>query len=426
MITHLLLQSIICDGFIAAPNLSKSCCHPRKQHAEPLLSKKKKRNPSSNGRGFGASKISKPEVKSDVAAIQKKSVYRHEAPPAELSFQFPKLVEEHFASDNNVESNNNVTIAAAQKSRKTARKKWGQRQDEVEETELQQAETNLLQTVFRREYQKQTLLHTLDLPRKLVQISSNPLIFTVDNFIDPEACRQVQSDGSGCFRLMFPETLADNLFQGQESDMDGLLFQRVSSTDHDSNDSTIHYPDGLHMDTNGQCLFRHVTCILYLNNVPEDCGGATVFPLGRALPNDPALAASRRLLQEKIPHTRSRAVDTAGLQEEAHLLESRVGCDHLNDPSTDTAIKIQPKAGRLLIFFSRDSSGHEDPRAWHAGERLVADKDGRPAEKRILTLFKEVDYGQEREHFQVQSTLEGYLAPMVGDQRDLLQEMAGG
>jgi hypothetical protein len=56
----------------------------------------------------------------------------------------------------------------------------------------------------------------------------------------------------------------------------------------------------------------------------------------------------------------------------------------------------------------------------------VADKDGRPAEKRILTLFKEVDYGQEREHFQVQSTLEGYLAPMVGDQRDLLQEMAGG
>ncbi|KAL3903919.1 MAG: hypothetical protein SGARI_005161, partial [Bacillariaceae sp.] len=108
---------------------------------------------------------------------------------------------------------------------------------------------------------------------------------------------------------------------------------------------------------------------------------------------------------------------------------SRVSSEYMADPSTNTVIKVQPKAGRLLIFFSRDASGYEDPRTWHAGERLLPQEDGSPTEKRILTLFKEVDYAlssEKEHHFQVESTLEGYLAPMVGDQRELLQERAGG
>lgn len=388
--------------------------------------KKSKSQSSASGRGFGISKPKSPSSAAKpaaAAAAENAQVFRHEAPP-EIPTQLPKLTDQPIspATDSTTLDNDGTSTPT---SRKATRKKWGQWLEEEEESELQDAETTLLHAVFTREYQKQALLNALEaLPRKLIQLSSNPLIFTVDNFIDPEACRRVQSDGSGCFNLVFPETLADNLFEGQESEMDGLLFNRVTSSDHEDEI----YPDGLHMDTNGQCLFRHVTAILYLNDVPEECGGATVFPLGRSLPNDPVLAASKRLLKEKIPHTRSRAVTTAGLQEDAQLLESRISSDYMKDPSTNTVIKIQPKAGRLLIFFSRDSSGHEDPRAWHAGERLLAsNKDGSvPTEKRILTLFKEVDYGTDAsEHNQVQTTLEGYLASMVGDQRELLQERAG-
>lgn len=261
---------------------------------------------------------------------------------------------------------------------------------------------------------------------QLIQVSQSPLIFTIDEFIDPEACRRVQNDASGCFDLMYPETVSDKLFNGQESEMDGLLFNLASSLDHANSKGS--YPDGLHMDTNNQCLNRHVTCILYLNDVPEECGGATVFPLARTLPNDPILEASHRLLNHKMSHTRqkvplSQRNDVAA---DAHLLETREPRDdYSNDPTMSTAIRIQPKAGRLLVFFSRDSNGHEDPRAWHAGERIKPDECGRVTEKRILTLFKEVHYDTNSNIKEKESTsLETFLASMVDEQRTWLQAKA--
>ena len=82
--------------------------------------------------------------------------------------------------------------------------------------------------------------------RQLVQVSESPLIFTIDDFLDPEMCKSVQNDAAGCFNLYYPETLSDELFNGQENDMDGLLFNTASSNDHPDN---VPYPDGLHMDT---------------------------------------------------------------------------------------------------------------------------------------------------------------------------------
>jgi hypothetical protein len=217
--------------------------------------------------------------------------------------------------------------------------------------------------------------------------------------------------------------------------MDGLLFNQASSRDHSQNSGAGPFPDGLHMDTNGQCMFRHVTAILYLNDVPAECGGATVFPLARTLPADPALAASRRLLAERISHTRSRScVD--GLQADAQLLESRgVGSDYGANPDTETAIRIQPQAGRLLLFFSRDANGAEDPAAWHAGERLYdttrsssSDSESESlrvvTEKRILTLFKQVDYA-DTDYYdhpsRVETTFEAFLSPQIRVQQKWLQ-----
>lgn len=271
------------------------------------------------------------------------------------------------------------------------------------------------------EYLKQKLLAT---PKQLVQISESPLLFVIDEFIDPEACRKVDNQANGCFHLLFPESVADQLFQGQESELDGLLFNAASSQEHDASASDhAHYPDGLHMDTNNQCLFRHVTCLLYLNDVPEENGGATIFPVARAKSGDPALKAAEKVLEHSISHTRSREIVALDLQEEATLLESRIQTNCVLDPETNTAIRIQPKAGRLLIFFSRDERGREDPRTWHAGERLRAGSDGRPVEKRILTLFKEVDY-EDKLPLEEACTLETFLSPQISSQRKWLQAKA--
>lgn len=260
--------------------------------------------------------------------------------------------------------------------------------------------------------------------RQLLQISESPLIFVIDDFIDPKLCRKVDNQANGCFHLLFPEAVADQLFQGQASELDGLLFNTASSDDHGASGSDHpNYPDGLHMDTNNQCLFRHVTCLLYLNDVPENCGGGTVFPVARALSSDPVMAAAQRLLDCSMSHTRSREIRALGLEEDARLLESRIHTNCMVHPDTDTAIKVQPKAGRLLVFFSRDEYGREDPRTWHAGERILPGSDGSVTEKRILTLFKEVDY-EGRLPREDASTFEAFLEPQIASQRQWLQAKA--
>mmetsp|Transcript_29530 Transcript_29530/g.41333 ORF Transcript_29530/g.41333 Transcript_29530/m.41333 type:complete len:379 (+) Transcript_29530:71-1207(+) len=270
-------------------------------------------------------------------------------------------------------------------------------------------------------------------PRKLVQVSSSPLIFTIDDFIDPTACQKVQSDGSGCFDLMYPERLADYLFQGQESQLDGLLFTATSSEEHTQKDPSSHnYPLGLHLDTNNQCLERHVTAILYLNDVPPECGGGTVFPLARTLPSDHSLKAARQLIDAKVTATRSQAVVDAGLVKQAVAMEKRDQTDFLDNPHTNTMIRIQPKAGRLLLFFSRLPNGQQDPRSWHAGERIRPDRNEHVTEKRILTLFKQVDYDcfelddpQPRARPKVpKHKFEDYLAPQIEEQQKWLQARA--
>lgn len=289
-----------------------------------------------------------------------------------------------------------------------------------EEQEMLSSESQVLAERYKAEfrYEQDLLAAQNSNKRQLVQLSESPLIFTIDEFIDPEACRRVQNDASGCFDLMYPENVSDDLFNGQESEMDGLLFNLASSLDHAASEGP--YPDGLHMDTNNQCLNRHVTCILYLNDVPDECGGATVFPLARTLPSDSVVEASRRLLADKISHTRQKM--NQQLKADAQLLEERLPqTDFLDNPDTSTAIRIQPKAGRLLVFFSRDSNGHEDPRTWHAGEKIKPDDNNQVIEKRILTLFKEVHSDDADKVRSKECSLEAYVAPMVDKQRKWLQ-----
>lgn len=259
--------------------------------------------------------------------------------------------------------------------------------------------------------------------RALRQVSSTPLVFTIDNFVDADLCAAL--DGAGDTqdaRLQFALSIAGELFAGQWGPNDGLRFNQASSSDANNDISSLSTcPEGLHVDTNNDSIFRSVTAILYLNDISSECGGATIFPLANVAEADPIIAAAQRLLGEQIAHTRGAASSTGILPArgaDAALLEERVG--------TLDGLRIQPEAGRLCIFFSRMDNGEIDPRSWHGGERLCPELsvDGEMAiEKRILTLFKEVHYGKAHPG-EYDTTFESYLAPQIKEQRRMLQDLA--
>eukprot|EP00978_Attheya_sp_CCMP212_P042001 scaffold248791_cov44-Attheya_sp.AAC.1 len=214
--------------------------------------------------------------------------------------------------------------------------------------------------------------------------------------------------------------------------------------------------EGLHVDTNNGSPFRSVTAILYLNDLPEECGAGTLFPLAGAKSNDPRLHASQRLLMDEICHTRGSAYhledgseDSDGNQVRTFLTPTQEADAVLLESvaSTTTAtgegLRIQPQAGRLLLFFSRMDDGEIDPRSWHGGERLIpvpstpssssstlaTSTSTTPAvvEKKIVTLFKEVSYGTTPEHpisFFGDDTFEKYLSSQVSEQRRSLKALA--
>jgi len=230
-------------------------------------------------------------------------------------------------------------------------------------------------------------------------------------------------------RLNFATLVAGELFAGQWGPHDGLRFNQASSSDANNNananaNANNNAPEGLHVDTNNDSTFRSVTVILYLNDVPPECGGATVFPLANAHHDDPALGAARRLLKDGLAHTRGAAGSKGVLESreaDALLLERTVGLDL----GTSCGLRVQPQAGRLCIFFSRTADGEVDARSWHGGERLVRGLGEETTEKRILTLFKEVYYGELRpDTFETETSFEAYLAPQIAEQRQALQVLA--
>lgn len=260
--------------------------------------------------------------------------------------------------------------------------------------------------------------------RALQQLCDAPLIFTIDDFVTAETCAELlrndDQEQAVEGRLQFATLVASELFAGQWGVNDGLRYNTASSSDANNDVSELSsLPEGLHVDTNNNSIFRSVTVILYLNDVPAECGGATVFPLANAQDIDPALTAAKRLMGEQIAHTRGAAGSIGVMishEADASLLEHSVADRH-------RGLRIQPQAGRLCIFFSRDDNGEIDPRSWHGGERLRNNGGNSATDKHILTLFKEVHYG--KLHSETYDTsFEEYLAPQIAEQRLALQRLA--
>ena len=281
--------------------------------------------------------------------------------------------------------------------------------------------------------------------RGLRKISSNPLIFTIDDFVDAETCAKLlsgkgsamyqlleQDDDASQAQLAFASLVASELFVGQWGPNDGIRLNHANSSD---GSDPVPCPDGLHVDTNNEAVYRGVTCILYLDDVPRECGGATVFPLAGFPEEHPALLASRELLAEQVTHTRGYTLERSSDEEKSTRLAALLeAC-----ADDETVLRVQPEAGMLCVFFTRTSDGEIDPRSWHGGERIFPMRstlgvgceagDDLIVQKNIITLFKEVQYTDEHEHppwdeQTARQSFESYLAPQVAAQRKYLEELA--
>ena len=172
------------------------------------------------------------------------------------------------------------------------------------------------------------LAHKMGVLRK---VSDRPLVLVIDKFVDDHTLAQLQRgrqeigmDGKAAMLQMlqdlapkrentpahhtFMSIISKAFFEGQWGDNDAVRVNASSSSDANNDSSTrVSYPEGLHVDTNNNATLRSATCILYLNDIPAACGGATVFPLADVAEDDAGLGASRALLREQCMHTRSAA-----------------------------------------------------------------------------------------------------------------------
>lgn len=142
---------------------------------------------------------------------------------------------------------------------------------------------------------------------------------------------------------------------------------------------------GLHVDVNGGFWHRACTIILYLNACER---GFTVFP---CLGDEESQALGSQLTGGKRTHTRSSAVKSAGLENNAAQLIGRA-------TSAPKAYRQQPRPGTALLFFNllgTWDSCHEnehpavDPWSWHGGGAVAG-----AVGKWSLQFFKEVPIDQ--------------------------------
>jgi len=129
--------------------------------------------------------------------------------------------------------------------------------------------------------------------------------------------------------------------------------------------------DQLHVDTNNGKLATFATGICYLTAVPPNAGGTTNLPLADASDDNMMLAAARELCEANVHHV---AIE----HDACHTLSASTECGG--------GIQVQPKLGRLLLFYGRDDSGKVDPRSWHRADPIYGDD----AVKGIAVFLKEV------------------------------------
>eukprot|EP00928_Gymnodinium_smaydae_P090675 TRINITY_DN74434_c0_g1_i1.p2 TRINITY_DN74434_c0_g1~~TRINITY_DN74434_c0_g1_i1.p2 ORF type:complete len:215 (-),score=40.86 TRINITY_DN74434_c0_g1_i1:317-961(-) len=140
---------------------------------------------------------------------------------------------------------------------------------------------------------------------------------------------------------------------------------------------------GLHVDTNGNSL-RYVTAILYLSTLEPDIeDGATVFPVAGEKESAALRDAAETLISNGVLHT---DLARSELEGPARAL--------LSAAEARRGLSVVPEAGKLIVFFTCDDSGCEDPCSWHGGAVVKGDASASTASgKWILQVFKDLPRG---------------------------------
>ncbi|CAJ1367602.1 unnamed protein product [Effrenium voratum] len=144
-----------------------------------------------------------------------------------------------------------------------------------------------------------------------------------------------------------------------------LKFDQPAGQDLQGDDLSI----GLHMDVNGGFPFCVCSVIIYLNDVEQ--GGRTVFPCTDLRCRELGCQLAR------AGHTHTSHSSASGKAADLVRLAGEEG------------LRISPRAGAALWFFSLGDAGEVDGSSWHGGAAV-----GGHLGKWTLQIFKEVPLPQ--------------------------------